>query len=626
MEDLQSQLQREGEDKTAVRVRTGLTVDDLQPQGEARATVDRRGSPMDGLESQLRQEEDKPSIVDKIQISFDVMARSWPIVQRRFHDRTPPNAEYIQQVMMEILCATSKLLGMSAEEFLSKSLEDLDNPGTTPIEEHDMSGVEKAKPAIVSKGSSLDDLQLQREGVDTAVIQTGSPMDDLQSHLQPEEVEVTIARARSAMDALKSHLQREGADMAIVGTGSSMDDLQSQLQQEEADEIKRVQSVICGPPWGGIKRGSSTCALDCCVMIAILLGTHLDNKEMVGSNNRRLTETPWQDKTFVESWTIKEKPYRWLIGFLNEGRQDGELYTHESMLPLTLVFQAVLVGTPQLMMQLRRKYNCSRCGVYSSVVINKQVLVSPGNGATDLAAFLGSMFTYRQKVQCPKCCTVAYGTKVGCGNPPLKLCVEPAEREKYTGISGLPIIFHWRGEDGQVLLLTYYWSGGVYLHKSHFRVYWRAGGDREKMSKLLLYDGLVNGGRVEYVWCSGPEQTPEKPWRDNPSLLFFTLATAEPCPDGIPTTQEQSVKEREAVDDWEAISGLNGRNESAISVDNSIGEKSSTKRSEAGAGSTIVVVNQKGKRKRQEAMEVHSSEEDVVEKVQRKEIGGETSL
>ncbi len=327
----------------------------------------------------------------------------------------------------------------------------------------------------------------------------------------------------------------------------------------------------------------------------------------------------------MESWTTKEKPYRWLIGFLNEGRQDEEeLYSHESMLPLTLVFRAVLIGTPQLMMRLRREYNCSRCGVYNSVVINEQALVSPGSGVADLAVFLGSMFTHRHKVQCRKCCAVAYSTKVGCGNPPLKLCVEPAEREKYTGISGLPITFHWRGEDGQILLLTYYWSGGAYRHNSHFRVYWRAGGDRENMSKLLLYDGLVNGGHVEYVWCSGPEQTPEKPWCDNPSLLFFTLATAEPCPDGIPTTQEQSVKECEAVDDWEVASGLNGRNESAISVDNSMGEKSSTKRSEAGAGSTIVVVNQKGKRKHREAMEVDSSEGDVVEKVQRKEIGGES--
>src|SRR5437762_14379138 len=105
-------------------------------------------------------------------------------------------------------------------------------------------------------------------------------------------------------------------------------------------------------------------------------------------------------------------------------------------------------------------------------MINEQVLILSDSSATDLAVFLGLMFTYKQKVQCPKCCIVAYGTKVGHGNLPLKLCVEPAEWEKYTGISELPIIFHWRGEDGQILLLIYYWSGGVYLYKSYFQVYW----------------------------------------------------------------------------------------------------------------------------------------------------------
>ncbi|KAI9773023.1 MAG: hypothetical protein M1839_002253 [Geoglossum umbratile] len=139
-----------------------------------------------------------------------------------------------------------------------------------------------------------------------------------------------IASARSGLVVLDSGI--------VEAEGSGLKDLQRQMQQERVAEEESLENLKCGPPWGGPDKGWMTCALDSCVVVAMLLGVQSRNDDDQ-TKFLELAQYNWQDLVTADAMKLKEVPFQWLVNHLNKDLLDKDKLTVQSNLPLSRVLR-----------------------------------------------------------------------------------------------------------------------------------------------------------------------------------------------------------------------------------------------------------------------------------------------
>jgi hypothetical protein len=444
-------------------------------------TVVQGGETTLGVSDTRRGEAGNSSIMTDIKVMLDILSQSWSAIQQKFQDQPPPNnAPIFRTAFVKAIAANAKLLDLSPTEFCARF-----HP-------------EKKKRHPISGVSSADTGKLS--SIDSAV--PGLSVESSQ----------LIACASSAMDILNSTEK--------LKTQPILEQLRGMIKEEEGEKVKRIQDTKCGPPWGGPGPDWMTCGLDSCVVVAALLGIR-EGEPSDKTRFLRLAQYNWQNLQRAEAMNLKSQPFTWLIKKLNKDLPETDQLTAQSFLPLSRLLNAIFDGLPEITIRRRNKYHCWRCGTHWGKKVFETSFPSLSFGKPTLSAYFDYLFEVDREAVCYKCKSRATVEKVGYGNPPLNLCIQPMESEMPSGPDA-PLSFIWVQPRGHSLRLTYSFTGAICCQdKRHFNVLWRAG---VKQPGFLCYDGLIDDGRIKPVEWPGPDRDT---WRDVPSAMFFVLTSTE---------------------------------------------------------------------------------------------------
>src|SRR5579862_2901082 len=515
--------------------------------------------------------------MEKIEWLLKILLHSWPVIKQKFGDKTPDNTDDIFRALLKTTCAVSTLLDLPFNQFCRRyryTPTPHVGPEANSVALGNTSAHGNTGSGIIDAGSdsSIDESQLvtnarsairilhsgkngmgKEEDMDKEVTDkegTGKEGTGKEVYTNKEDIDNNEVSVKKDGTDNEVYTNKEDIDNKEVGVKQDATDeeegrnvsievLQREINREEVADLKRILHITRGPPWGGLGKPWTTCALDCCIVVAMLLGS----KSREPSDKTKfldLAQYNWCGSDLRVAMRMKERSFEWLVNQLNRELPDHDQLTVCSFLAISRVLPLIFCGQPELTVRLRNKYQCKRCGNHLGNKVTELTFPSPNLGETTLSSFFASIFTTEKALPCWKCKRTASSWKVGNGYPPIRLCVQPAG-EYLAGDNGQPFTFLWVQADGPALQLTYTWSGGIFCNNdSHFRVFWRAGSED---SSLQCYDGMKDNGIFKSLNWLGRRDSVSS---DFASALFFTLTAVKAYPDEPDNTGSLTIADADS--------------------------------------------------------------------------------
>jgi hypothetical protein len=436
------------------------------------------------------------SMLHEIQVAIAVLAKAWEGAPAKLADHIPPVVSSIHAAVAGLLCMTSDLLGVKGDDVFAQ-------------------------------------LELQ-------AVRSSEALGSSEDSDQPDSSEQTKPQGASKSTA---SINASGSDSTGTSTSRQSSPIHNEQQAHFSQKLRvmkldeRNSHGWCagqGPSWGGRQPGAQTCALDCCITVACLLKVgrvQVDvelptERSSIQASFLELTRLKWHRVKRAQSQSIKSKVHEMLLDRLNAS-VSGCRYSIRTFLPISLVFEILFTGIPQLSFRRYRSRTCRECHPPDGRSVESITLISlTGDPSSDLPAIMEMVLFGLRPGTCQACRQPSLTVKVASGDPPSRLCIAPPSGVTYPGIySSAGITFVWYGDGSSNIKVRYSWIGGIYTKDHHFCVFWRDSDTSTQPDHPLLlktYDGMIDDGAIYGgIVVTNPLDPVPDGW--SPSILFLTL-------------------------------------------------------------------------------------------------------